>query len=142
MKTFQIKDGDLVLGPGGFQTLEGPAKVAQDLGIAVREPIGCDRFHEGWGSGLHAFVGGRADDYTQMLIEGEINRLVNNYMMTQAEHVERDDTNSRKPRFATSELIGDIDSIDIVQQYDRFFIRVSLTTVAGDSVTLVQTVGV
>ena len=57
MKSFALQNGDLVLGQGGLLTVTGPSKVRQDLSIAMREPVGCDRFHPNWGSVLPNYIG-------------------------------------------------------------------------------------
>jgi phage baseplate assembly protein W len=90
MKTFQIQGGDLVIGPGGYATVSGPKKVLQDLSILVREPYGIDRFHPQWGGILEEFVGQEVNPVSRALVRGEIERLLQNYMVMQSRQIAAD----------------------------------------------------
>lgn len=140
MKSLLVKDGDLALGPGGFTTVEGPSKVHQDLSHSMREPYGSDRFHPRWGTVLGDFVGEMADESTGLLIRSEITRLIQNYMVVQQEQMGRSANSGRRPRFLTNELVADIQSIDIRQMFDRFYVRVRLQTLSDEEVTLLASV--
>ena len=142
MKTFLIQNGDLVVGPGGFTTVSGAAKVKQDLAVAVREPLGCDRFHPRWGSTLHQFVGTVGDELTKALIVSEVTRLVRNYVAVHGDQVSTTALTGARPRYSTEELVSDIASIDMRQEYDRLYLRVKVSLVSGDLVTLSSAVGV
>lgn len=140
MKTFQIVNGDLVIGPGGFATIDGPAKVKQDLAVAVREPYGVDRFHPRWGTLLHEYVGMAVGDGTDLLIRSEINRVISNHMFSQNSVLERDSMRATRSRFSTGELIDRLDAVDVRQEYDRYHVRVRLRTLSGQPITLTRTV--
>lgn len=142
MKTFALHDGDFVLGPGGFLAVGGIEKVRQDLGAALREPYGSDRFHPGWGSTLVNFVGDPASVEVAMLIRSEVTRIVQNYIAVQADLMQAEAAAGRRSPFSSSEVVVSVDNVDVNQQFDRFLIRVSLRTLDGAQVTLVRSVGV
>lgn len=142
MKTFQIKDGDLVVGPGGFTSVTGSTKVRQDLAVAVREPLGCDRFHPRWGSTLAQYVGVFNDELIRGLIISEVYRLVRNYVAVQGDQVRTDSISGRKPRYRTDELVSDIEHVDLRQEFDRLYLRVTLSLTSGEQITLSSATGV
>jgi phage baseplate assembly protein W len=141
MKTFALRNKDFELGPGGYVIVTGPAKVQQDLGVAVREPLGIDRFHPGWGSLLPSFIGLIADDAMELRIRSEISRLIANYVLIQNEQIMQDSRRGRPSRFSTGELVDRIVSIEVIQQYDSFQVTASIQTVAGERVNLNTSVG-
>jgi hypothetical protein len=140
MEAFQIVNGDLAIGPGGFAMVSGVEKVFQDLSIAIREPFGIDRFHSRWGSQVGDYVGLPANEHAKMLIQSEVTRIVRNYMAAQQGYLQADGVAGQKPRFGTNEIVIDIHDIQIVQTYDAFHVKVILVTQSGDQVTIVRTV--
>jgi hypothetical protein len=140
VKTLQIVNGDFVIGPGGYATIDGPAKVKQDLGVAVREPYGSDRFHPRWGSLLHEYVGMPAMDEASMRIQAEVTRLIQNYQFVQGQMLQRDTMLGNRSRFSAGELVNTIQAIDIQQSYDSYAVRVTVTTLNNTPVTLVRAV--
>lgn len=142
MKTLAIRNGDLAIGPGGYEMIDGEEKVRQDLGVAAREPLGCDRFHPRWGTVLHSYVGSAFAPETEALVRAEIIRVVQNYVAVQGEQMQRDANYRNRPRYSTSEIIDRIENIDVRQEFDKLHVRVTLRTVAGRSVTVVRLVGV
>ncbi len=140
MKAFAIESGDLVVGPEGFATVSGSTKVQQDLGIAMREPLGCDRFHPRWGTTLTSMVGGVITNQTEMLVRSEVQRLIKNYVAVQGQVVEQDVALAQRSRIATSEVITAVEGIDIRQDFDRVHVRVRLRVFSGETVTLSGTV--
>jgi hypothetical protein len=142
MKTFEIRGGDLVLGAGGFASITGAVKVKQDMAVAVREPFGVDRFHPLWGTVMEQFVGSTDTELVEGQIRSEVYRLVRNYVGTQSEQIRADTLAGRKPRYGTDELVSDIKALDIRQEFDRLYLRVTLSTNSGDQVTLTSTMGI
>lgn len=136
MKTFALVAGDLVVGQGGFALITGQEKVKQDLGVAMREPFGCDRFHPRWGSVLISYVGEPADVQSEFLIRAEIGRIIRNYIMIQGSVVEEDVSDQRRSRLTTSEVITGVDGIDVRQDQDKYHVRVRLNLFSGDQVSL------
>lgn len=142
MKTLEIKNGDLVIGPGGYSTVSGPAKVKQDLGLAVREPYGVDRFHPRWGSTLPDMIGGTIDDFARMRVVAEVQRIVANYMAVQQDLMARSTAAGRRPTFSSGEAVSAVEAIQVRQTMDRLHVRIVLRTLSGQSVSLVSTVEV
>ena len=140
MKTLLIENGDFVIGPGGFVSVDGPMKVKQDLAVAVREPYGSDRFHPRWGSLLHEYVGMAADDEMDLRVRAEITRLIQNYQFSQGQILERDTMRGRRSRFSTGELVDALQSIEVRQEFDRYHVRVTLRTLGRQEISLVRTV--
>jgi phage baseplate assembly protein W len=140
MRQFAIQDGDLVLSRGGFALVSGQAKVKQDLGCALREPIGTDRFHPGYGSLLAGFIGQAITRETSAMIEAEVYRVVKNYMLTRMAVIQDDFTNGRKPLYEAAEIIQNIDEVRLRQEADRFYVLVRLSTLARERVTIITTV--
>lgn len=140
MKQFAVVNRDLVIGKNGYTTIAGPAKVKQDLSIAVREPYGCDTNHPGWGSLLVEYVGRQVSDETEILIRSEITRIVSNYMVVQQEQMTQDALKSRITRFGAGEVVLDIEKILVRQDYDRYHVKVTVRTLGGEQVSLLGTV--
>lgn len=140
MKTFALDNGDLALGQSGYALAEGSDKLKQDLGVVMREPFGCDRFHPRWGSMLYDFVGQTVDEVASAYIRGEITRLVQNYAYVQGDLLGKDVGAGRKPRFSRGEVISDLEGIDLQSTFDTYRVRVRLQTLSGESVILLQTV--
>ena len=140
MKQLQLSNGDLVFGANGIGLVEGPAKVRQDLGIAVREALGADRFHPRWGTILTDFIGRPQDAETAMLIRAEVARVLQNYIVMQADMVDEDADAGGRPRFSSSEIVTGIRSIDIQARADQVNVRVIVVTADGESVTVIRTV--
>jgi hypothetical protein len=142
MKAFAVNNGDLVMGPTSYEVVTGPRKIAQDLGIACREPIGCDRFHPNWGSLLPTYVGLDAQQ-VDLMVKGEVSRLIQNYSMVQRGIAAQDVANAVTPRLSPSEIVGRVDSINVTQAFDAFAVQVVLSTLDHSSkVLLTQVVGV
>lgn len=130
----------MVIGPGGFTTIEGTRKTYQDLSILVREPYGGDRFHPQWGGILEDFVGQPISQMTQAHIKGEIQRLLQNYIVMQARQIAADRSLGRRPRYGPGEVIERVEDIRLQQAFDRINIKVTVRTLSGESVDIVRSV--
>lgn len=140
MRAFALVAGDFVLGDSGYATVTGSQKVVQDLGLAMREPFACDRFHPRWGSVLPNYVGEPIDEQTAMLVRSECSRLIRNYIMIQGGVIEEDVKLKRASRLTTEEVVTGVDGIDIRQNQDEYHIRVRLVLASGNQVNLTGTV--
>lgn len=140
MKTFALHDGDLVLDSGSYTEVTGHEKLTQDLGNALREFVGVDRFHRRWGSQLPAFIGQPADEWVAQRITEEATRVIGNAMAVQRDLMARDASRGRPPRFGSSEVIEKIKSIQVQQEYSTFHVRIVLTTLTAGEVVLITTV--
>jgi hypothetical protein len=140
MKTFAIANGDLVIGQGGYATVTGLPKVRQDLSIAMREPLGCDRFHPGWGSALLSYIGRPLSMEISALVEAEVFRLVRNYMAIKANEMQREYLRGSKSNYSSDEIVTNIQDVKVTWSMDRLYVQVSLITAGASSVTLVSSV--
>lgn len=131
MKTLQVHNGDLVLGAHGYATVAGATKLRQDLGLAVREPYGCDRFHPQWGSLLPSYVGGPVGIETEALVKGEITRIIQNHASQQAALMQDDLWASKASQFLQDEAIDGITRIDVAQYLDRVTVAATVKTMSG-----------
>jgi phage baseplate assembly protein W len=136
VKTLELRDGDLVIGPSGHALVTGRAKLRQDLSLAVREPYGCDRFHPRWGSMLDSYVGGVIDEFSAAEVKSEVMRVVGNYMALQQDQVSAVNAAGRKPTFGFGEVVAGIDGVEVRQTFDRLYVRVRVRTLSGDTVAV------
>lgn len=136
MYTLEIRNGDLVLAAGGYDTVTGPPKVGQDLEFAVGEPLGNDRFHPGWGSVLDTYIGLINSSAVAANCRAEISRVVNNYVAVQKDLVQQDASSGLRSRFSTGDLVGSIDSIISDSLYDSIGVTISLRTADQTAVTV------
>jgi len=141
VKSLAISNGDLVIGASGHATVSGSAKVKTDLRLALLESYGIDRFHPGWGSVLKDFVGETAVRSIANEVQTEITRVVNAYAEVRWDLWRKVRSGRLQASFSTGEVIEDVPSVQVVQSYDTFLIRVSLRTLSGEQLTLVQSVG-
>lgn len=139
MKSLMIRNGDIVLEAGEYREVSGEPKVRQDLGIAMREPYGCDRFHAQWGSLLDSYVGQPITAAAEGLIRAEVARLIKNYMAGQQTTMQSDELARRPSRMSSNEVIREVTAIKIDQDFDTIHVKISLTTLANQQVTLTST---
>lgn len=140
MKQLAIQNGDLVLGAGGYAMVQGASKLRQDLSQALREPYGVDRFHPRWGSSLPSFVGITLREGTPTLVRSEVFRVVKNYINSRISQLQQDQVAGVKPRYVSNELVKNVDDVTVRQSQDRLNVRVTLTTLSADRVSLVTSV--
>jgi hypothetical protein len=138
MRSLTIENGDLVLGSGGYTTVEGSQRIIQDLGLAIREPYGMDRFHPRWGTLLDSYVGMVIGPDTPVLIEAEARRMVGNYVALQQQQLQREATAGRPSRFISGEVIIGVAGVALSQNYDRLAVKITLDTL-GQTPIEVQT---
>lgn len=140
METLALSGGDLVVGPGGLQTLTGAAKIRQDLALALRETYGADPYHSGWGSVLPQYIGEPIDADTPMLVQAEVNRIIQQYMTVQQQQLATAATRGQRHTITTSEIIQTVNSIDVSVLFDAVRVVISLTTMAGQTLQISRTV--
>jgi hypothetical protein len=142
MKTFRIADGDLILGVGGHESIEGARKLRQDLGFALLEPFGGDRFHPRWGSLMPSYVGEFIDPTVKQMIVNEVQRVLTNYMAYQQALIERDQIDGRRPRFGLGEVVAAVKEVRVTQRTDgqTLDVSVSVETLTNETVPISVTV--
>jgi hypothetical protein len=140
VKTLALSGGDLVVGPGGLQMQDGPAKIRQDLALALGETYGADPYHSGWGSVLGQYLGEPTDADTPMLVQAEVNRILQQYMTNQQQQLATAAANQQQHTITTSEIIQTVNSVDVSVLYDSVTVIISLTTMAGQTLQISRTV--
>ena len=140
MDTFQIVNGDLALSGGGLATVTGRDKIAQDLAVSLLTPFGSDRFHPRFGSVLLGMIGRPSTSSSSSMVQAEIQRVISNYMAVQSNQSGRVTANGLPTPYSQSDLVGSIDSIKATPAYDAVAVSISLTTVAGEQLTLAANV--
>ena len=140
MKTLALSGGDLVVGAGGLQLLDGPAKIRQDIALALGEDYGADPYHSGWGSVLQRYVGEPVTGDTPMLVQAEVNRILQQYIAQQQQQLAAASLNNQQHTISTSEIIRTVNSVDVSVLYDTVSVLIDLTTMAGQTMTISRTV--
>ena len=134
MKTLQLRDGDLVVGATGHQTVTGAAMVAQDLRGALGEPLGNDRFHPGYGSTLGDSIGVILDEGAQFTVEQEVVRVVGNYAAVQQDRIQRDALSANRSRFTTDGVLADVGDVRVTSVDDAVKVSIGITMLDGTQV--------
>ena len=142
IKTLALRNGDLVPGPTGYQTLSGAQKIRQDLALALGESYGDDRFHPAWGSALPNYIGEPVGEELRSLTVSEAARVIQQYIDTQSAEVLQDSLAQNRSRYDTDDVVSQVLSIDAELAMDTIKVKVVLRTMAGQSITISRTVGV
>ena len=142
MKTLQLKDGDLAIGSNGYAMVIGASMVAQDLRVALGEPVGNDRFHPGYGSALDSFVGMMLDEGARFTVEQEVNRVVGNYTAIQRDRIQRDALRATRSRFSTDDVIADVSDVTVTANRDSVRVSIGIVTMSGQTALVMSQAGV
>jgi phage baseplate assembly protein W len=140
VKTLALSNGDLVMDSGSLKTLDGPAKIRQDIALALGERYGDDPYNPGWGSVLPQYIGQPITDDTPMLVQAEVNRILQQYIASQQARLTTASLNNQQHTISTSEIIRTVNSVDVSAQWDTITVLINLTTMAGQTMTISRTV--
>lgn len=140
MQSLALSGGDLVIGPGGLQTVTGAAKIRQDVALALGETYGADPFEPLWGSVLNEYVGLPVDADTPGLVQAEVNRVLQQYISNQQAQLKAASTRNQTTALTTADIIRSVNSVDVTVLYDTIMVTINLTTMAGQSMTVSRTV--
>ena len=140
MKTLALQGGDLVVGPKGHKTITGSPKIRQDLALALGEPYGNDRFHPTWGSALPHYIGQPISTDTELLVRSETQRVVQGYIDVQRNEIVNDSLVARRSRFTTADVVASLDNIDTKITFDIIRIKLHLTTMSQEELTVTRVV--
>lgn len=148
IEEFALVHGDLMIGTdGSYLMVTGAQRIQQDLTLALSDIYGTDRFHPSWGSILPEYLGNINNGTMITLIKAEVNRVLQNYLtITQSGVIQQsmmNVTNNNNPgaSYSTSDVVRSVDSINVSATLDTIYVSVSLTTLAGQSITIGQKVG-
>lgn len=140
MKTLALSHGDLIIGPGGLQMISGANKIRQDVALALGEEYGHDPYHPQWGSVLPQYIGHAVTPDTQLLVQSEVNRILQQYMANQQAMLNQAATNGQATTLTTADVIQSVDGVTVSVQFDTIQVAIQLTTMAGQTLTINRTV--
>jgi hypothetical protein len=142
--SLRIKNGDLSVDGGTYDSITGPEKLVQDLRCWVLEPQGNDVMHPDYGSILlggvspngeqiPSPVGGYFSAEDLLRIESEIRRVIAAYQGQQRDRLAMDTVRyGGKNTMSPGEILLSIRNISIIQSADNALCFVSLVTGNGD----------
>ena len=137
MQTLALVNGDLALDSSGqYMTYTGSARIRQDLGLALSEEYGSDRFHPKWGSVIKQYLGHVITPELQHLVRAEVNRILQNYIILGHAEILRDSQMDIQGRFDTSDVVRSVQSLETSTRQDRILVSVQLETQARESLRL------
>lgn len=132
---------------GSYLMVTGAQRIQQDLTLALSDIYGTDRFHPSWGSILPEYLGNINNATMLTLVKAEVNRVLQNYLtITQSGVIQQSmmnvaNNNNPGASYTTSDVVRSVDSINVSATLDTIYVSVSLTTLAGQSITIGQKVG-
>lgn len=137
MQTLALVHGDLVIGSdGGYLLYSGADRIRQDLTLGLSEEYGTDRFHPGYGSIVSSYIGQLLTPQLQQLVQAEVNRVIQNYLIIQQNEVIRGTLYDVAGTYNTSDVVRSIDSITVRAVQDAIYVAVTLTTLARQTITI------
>lgn len=141
MKTMAVRNGDLVLAGSKFGMVEGIARVQQQLGLAMREAFGSDRFHRQWGSTLPSWIGQVLSQQVPFEIRSEVNRVVRDFILQQNEKIKERAALGLTAVVTSEEMIMEIRDIKVETRQDSVFVKVTLRTASNQEFSVLTTPG-
>jgi hypothetical protein len=141
MRTLAVRNGDLVLTGSKFGMVEGIARVQQQLGLAMREAFGSDRFHRSWGSTLPTWIGQVLTPNVPFEIRAEVTRIVRDFIIQQNEKIKERAALGYTAVVSAEEMIMEIRDIKIETRYDTILVKVTLRTASGQEFSVLTTPG-
>lgn len=121
-----LENGDLHATGSRLDIVQGSAKLSQDVDLWLREDYGINRFHPQFGSILDSFIGGVVSPGTNVEVQSEVLRVLQNYQNIQ---LSRFQANPQK--FSPDELLNDVSGVNTQIAYDKVVVTVNFTTAAG-----------
>ena len=140
MKTFALRNGDLMISGDKYALVAGAARVQQQVGLALQEPVGTDRFHPQWGSILDQMIGtSMTKDITER-VKTEVYRVVKNFSALQNNALQRGASVGIKPVIIPDEIITAVTGVAVEQVRDSINIKISIGTAGRDLVTVLTSI--
>jgi hypothetical protein len=142
--SLHLHNGDLTLNQASYGTVTGEAKLVQDLRCYILEEMGTDDVHPSYGAILNGgtlsdgttapgFIGLVNDDFTQLQIESELQRIVSSYQGLQLSRARDDRLVYGKTTLTRNEILMSA-NFDFAASLDTLTITLSLTTAANTTV--------
>lgn len=144
--SLQLQNGDLTLNQASYGTVTGEAKLVQDLRCYILEEMGTDDMHPDYGAVLNGgtlsdgttapgFIGLVNDDFTQLQIESELQRIIQNYQNLQLARAKDDRLVYGKTSLTRNEILMSAD-FNFSTSLDKLTVNLTLTTAANSTVDL------
>lgn len=130
----------MIAGDGGYLLYDGAARIRQDLTLGLVEDYGMDRFHPQWGSIVGSYLGSLITPQVQQLVQAEVNRVLQNYLILQQNEVLRGTYVDVQGRYNTSDVVRSVDNITVRAVLDAIYISATLTTLARETITVARQV--
>jgi phage baseplate assembly protein W len=142
VQTLALVHGDLSIDSSGqYATFSGADRIRQDMTLALTEIYGANKFHPKWGSILENYIGNPLTTNLQQLVQAEVNRVVQNYIVLQQAQVLRNTTYDISGVFDTSDVVQAVGPISVSNAMDTIYVSATLTTVARQTITITRQVG-
>ena len=138
-KSFSIVTGDLSVTGRHYDTVSGKDKLIQDLRCLLIERVETDPATPDFGSRFETedYIG---QAYTEILASearADVQALIQRYQQAQLEKLKQETiTYGGRNTFNEGEVIETIDSIQSTFSGTTLLIRVTLTTMAGDTIKI------
>ena len=144
MYTLKIVNGDFaVKGDGNIAQLTGAQRIRQELACWLLEPLGTDKYYSKFGSAIGDMIGSPILGEYLNELQVEVERVVNNYVSYQRNQIQslrsgnvEDAVNS----WNDDDVIAAVNSIEVEAIADTVKVTVTLTTAAGQGITVSQIV--
>lgn len=144
---FRIAKGDLVVSNRTYERTEGVGKLTQDIALWLLERIGTDPSTPTYGSTLDGGVIDGVAVQSQIgsvngparlrEISAEVRRVLELYQQTQIEKMQLEMALFQgKHTLMADQVLDSIDSIQASQTADLIVVRVTVTTLSGQTLTL------
>jgi hypothetical protein len=128
--SLKLANRDIAVSGSHLSIVQGTDKLAQDIDLWLREAYQVDRFHLSFGSILNSFIGGIIDRNTQVEVQAEILRVLQNYQTIQLLRFK-----ANPSKFSPNELLNEVSNVGIQLSYDKILVTVTFTSVAGTTGT-------
>lgn len=146
-KSFALINGDLSLSGRAYLTVEGSAKLAQDLRLWVLEKIGIDPATPTYGSSLDggvingvnipSLIGQINSQAQTNQVQAVVQSLLVQYQQMQLDKIKVEIVKyGSKSTIPDDEILETINSVKAIDLQDMILVQVSLTTMAGTNLTL------
>lgn len=133
--SLKLVNRDLGVLGSHLDIVQGTAKLTQDIDLWLREEYQVDRFHVSFGSILNSFIGGIISRDTQVEVQAEVLRVMQNYQNVQLIRFK-----ANPLKFSPNELLNEISNVGVQLAYDKILVTLTFTTVAGNTGTTAFTV--
>lgn len=136
--SLKVINGDLAITAGSFDIVDGTEKLKQDLTLWLTERYRDDRFHPTYGSILDGYIGEVINPQdTIVRVHSEVLRVLSNYQQIQLARF-RETPN----KFQPSEIVQQVNGVDVSLSYDKVIVLVRITTAAKTSTIITVGLGV